>query len=127
MNSIPPLRRFTIYQLKSSDELHDIRFEPFEYLQQNGIKCDARNYDLIYSGHMRPHETLENLFYKFSMERPEDFRGHSLSMSDVIVVRERGKSTAYYVDRGFDFKQLEHFEKSSARSQENRGDLNHER
>ena len=126
MNSTPPLRRFSIYQLKSSDELDGIRFEAYEYLQKNGLTCDACNYDLIYSGHMRPHETLENLFYKFNMEHPEDFRGHSLSVSDVIVVRERGKNTAYYVDR-VGFKELEHFEKSSARSQDSRTDRNQER
>ena len=57
---------------------------------------------------------------------PEDFRGHSLSVSDVIVVRERGKNTAYYVDR-VGFKELEHFEKSSARSQDSRTDRNQER
>lgn len=112
-------RQFSIYQLKHSDELHDIRFEPYDYLHKNGIPCDIRNYDLVYSGHMRPHETLENLFQKFNIERPEDFKGHSLSVSDVIVVRERGKSTAYYVD-SIGFKQLDRFEKNPARTRESR-------
>jgi hypothetical protein len=112
-------RRFSIYQLKNSDELHDIQFEPYGYLQQNGIPCDIQNYDLMYSGNMRPHETLENLFYKFNTEHPKDFRGHSLSVSDVVVVRERGKSTAYYVD-SVGFKQLDHFEKSHERTRESR-------
>ncbi len=112
-------RRFSIYQLKNSDELHDIQFEPYGYLQQNGIPCDIRNYDLMYSGHMRPNETLESLFYKFNTEHPEDFRGHSLSVSDVIVIRERGKSTAYYVD-SVGFKQLDHFGKSHERTRESR-------
>lgn len=115
----PPLRQFSIYQLKRSDELHDIRFEPYTYLHKNGIPCDIRNYDLVYSGHMRPHESLENLFQKFNMERPEDFKGHSLSVSDVIIVRERGKNTAYYVD-SIGFKQLDHFEKSRAKTRESR-------
>jgi hypothetical protein len=112
-------RCFSIYQLKHSDELHNIRFESYDYLRKNGIPCDIRNYDLMYSGHMRPHETLENLFYKFNTEHPKDFRGHSLSVSDVVVVRERGKSTAYYVD-SVGFKQLNHFEKSRARTRESR-------
>jgi hypothetical protein len=112
-------RQFSIYQLKHSDELHGIRFESFDYLQKNGIPCDIRNYDLIYSGHMRPHETLENLFHKFNMERPEDFKGHSLSVSDVIVVRERDKRTAYYVD-SIGFKQLDRFEKNQAKTRESR-------
>jgi len=114
-----PQRRFSIYQLKSSDDLHDIRFEPYNYLQQNGIACDIRNYDLMYSGPMRPHETLENLFYKFNMEHPADFKGHSLSVSDVVVVREHDKSTAYYVD-SVGFKQLDRFEKSHTRARESR-------
>lgn len=115
----PSQRRFLIYQLKRSDDLHGIRFESFDYLMKNGIKCDIRNYDLVYSGHMRPNETLENLFYKFNMERPEDFKGHSLSVSDVIIVKERGKSIAYYVD-SFGFKQLDHFERGHVRTPESR-------
>jgi hypothetical protein len=122
----PSQRRFSIYQLKRSDGLHGIRFESFDYLQKNGIPCDIRNYDLVYSGHMRPNETLENLFYKFNMERPEDFKGHSLSVSDVIVVKERGKNSAHYVD-SFGFKQLEHFEKKHSRVPESRNARDNER
>ena len=119
-------RQFSIYQIKRSDKLHDIRFESFNYLQKNGIPCDIRNYDLVYSGHMRPHESLENLFHKFNMERPEDFKGHSLSVSDVIVVQEHGKSTAYYVD-SIGFKQLDRFEKSPAKIRESRDTRDFER
>ena len=122
----PPLRQFSIYQLKRSDKLHDIRFESFNYLQKNGIPCNTRNYDLVYSGHMRPHETLENLFQKFNLESPEDFKGHSLSVSDVIVIREHDKSTAHYVD-SIGFKELEHFEKSPAKTRESRDTRDFER
>lgn len=121
-----PQRQYSIYQLKRSDNLHGIRFESFDYLQKNGIKCDIRNYDLIYSGDMRPNETLENLFYKFNMEHPEDFKGHSLSVSDVVVVKERGKSTAHYVD-SIGFKQFDHFEKSAVRTSDNRNERDPER
>jgi hypothetical protein len=114
-----PQRRFSIYQLKRSDNLRGIHFESFDYLQKNGIKCDIRNYDLVYSGYMRPNETLESLFYKFNMEHPEDFKGHSLSVSDVVVVKERGKSTAHYVD-SLGFKQLDRFERDYVRTPENR-------
>ena len=119
-------RQFLIYQLKRSDDLHGIRFESFDYLQKNGIRCDIRNYDLVYSGHMRPNETLENLFYKFNMERPADFKGHSLSVSDVVVVKERGKSTAHYVD-SFGFKQVDRFERSHGNTRENRDARDYER
>lgn len=112
-------RQYSIYQLKRSDDLHGIRFETFDYLQKNGIKCDIRNYNFVYSGDMRPNETLESLFYKFNVEHPEDFKGHSLSVSDVVVVKERGKSTAYYVD-SIGFKQVDHFEKSPVRTPESR-------
>ena len=121
-----PQRQYSIYQLKRSDNLHGIRFESYDYLQKNGIKCDIRNYDLVYSGHMRPKETLENLFYTFNMERPEDFKGHSLSVSDVIVVKERGKCTAHYVD-SFGFKQLDSFEKKHSRAPESRNARDFER
>ena len=121
-----PQRQYSIYQLKRSDDLHGIRFESYEFLQKNGIKCDIRNYDLVYSGDMRPNETLENLFYKFNMEHPEDFKGHSLSVSDVVVIKERGKSTAHYVD-SIGFKQVDHFEKSSVRTPESRNTRDIER
>jgi hypothetical protein len=119
-------RQFSIYQLRRSDDLHGIRFESFDYLQRNGIPCDIRNYDLVYSGHMRPNETLESLFYKFNMKHPEDFQGHSLSVSDVVVIKERGKSTAHYVD-SFGFKQVDRFEKSPVRTQESRNTRDFER
>lgn len=112
-------RQYSIYQLKRSDDLHGIRFESFDYLQKNGIKCDIRNYDLVYSGHMRLNESLESLFYKFNMEHPADFKGHSLSVSDVVVVKERGKCTAHYVD-SIGFKQVDHFEKSPVKAPESR-------
>lgn len=115
----PSQRQYSIYQLKRSDDLHGIRFESFDYLQKNGIPCDIRNYDLVYSGNMRPNETLENLFYKFNMEHPEDFKGHSLSVSDVIVVKERGVNTAHYVD-SIGFKQVDRFEKSPVKTPESR-------
>ncbi len=121
-----PQRQFSIYQLKRSDDLHGIRFESYDYLQKNGIKCDIRNYDLMYSGNMTPNETLENLFYKFNMEHPEDFKGHSLSVSDVVVVKERGKSIAHYVD-SIGFKQVDHFEKKHSRAQESRNARDMER
>ena len=119
-------RQYSIYQLKHSDELHGIRFESYDYIQKNGIKCDIRNYDLVYSGDMWPNETLENLFYKFNIEHPEDFRGHSLSVSDVIVVKERGKSTAHYVD-SIGFKQVDRFEKSPSKTPKSRNTRDIER
>lgn len=121
-----PQRQYSIYQLKRSDDLHGIRFESYDYLQKNGINCDIRNYDLVYSDDMRPNETLESLFYKFNMEHPEDFKGHSLSVSDVVVVKERGKSTAHYVD-SIGFKQVDRFEKSTVRTVESRNERNPER
>ncbi len=114
-----PQRQYSIYQLKRSDNLHGIRFESYEYLQKNGINCDIRNYDLVYSGDMKLNETLEDLFYKFNMEHPKDFKGHSLSVSDVVVVKERGKSTAHYVD-SIGFKQVDNFEKGPVRTPESR-------
>jgi hypothetical protein len=75
---------------------------------------------------MKLNETLEDLFYKFNMEHPEDFKGHSLSVSDVVVVKERGKSTAHYVD-SIGFKQVDRFDKSSVRISDNRNERDFER
>ena len=111
LRNTPVKSNYEIYQLKSGDENHDIRFEPLNQLAERGIKPDFNNYDKVYEGSISGgavDEKLDNLFVKFNSERPEDFTGHSMSVSDVVVL----DSTAYYVDRvGFqplrDFKPAE--------------------
>lgn len=93
---------FEIYQLKSVDETRNIRFEPFARLAEQGLQPDFANYDKVYEGDnsmlsMSDNSTpnkLEALFEKFNNARPDDFKGHSLSVSDVVVMENK----AYYVD-----------------------------
>ena len=104
-----PVQTYEIYQLKSGDEMHDIRFEPLESLAKRGGKPDFANYDKVYEGNAANlsgdlGEKLESLYEKFNLDRPEDFKGHSLSVSDVVVLEDK----AYYVD-DVGFKPLEDF------------------
>lgn len=107
---------FEIYQLKKSDDNIYIRFESLERLAELGQKPDFSNYDKVYEGDMSTvnargdtvGDKLEAVFVKFNLERPEDFKGHSLSVSDVVVMDDK----AYYVDSvGFqplkEFKPIE--------------------
>lgn len=89
---------FTIYQLKRGDETRDYRFEPYERLQAVGKAVDPANYDLIYTAPLAPDMTLESIFERFNLDRPADFKGHSLSVSDVVVLHQSGQNTAHYVD-----------------------------
>ncbi len=106
----PPLPHadYAIYQLKGGDETRDLRFEPYDRLTQQGQKPDMAKYDLVYEGSMADvtdnpdlRVQLEAIYRKFNLERPDDFTGHSLSVSDVVVVRDQ----AFYVD-SFGFKPL---------------------
>lgn len=93
---------FEIYQIKKSDDNIYIRFEPLERLAELGQKPDFSNYDKIYEGDISAvtvrgdtiGDKLEAIFVKFNLDRPEDFKGHSLSVSDVVVMDDK----AYYVD-----------------------------
>lgn len=93
---------FEIYQIKKSDENIYIRFEPLERLAELGQKPDISNYDKVYEGNISMlnidseniGDKLEAVFDKFNRDRPNDFTGHSLSVSDVVVMNDK----AYYVD-----------------------------
>ena len=90
--------QYRIYQLKSDDALRDCRFVSLSALEKQNMKVDPDNYELVYSAKL-PHEmTLEDIYTKFNMDRPHDFTGHSLSVSDVVVLNKGGKETAYYCD-----------------------------
>lgn len=105
-----PVKTFEIYQLRRVDETRDVRFEPYERLTKAGLKPDFKSYDKMYEADVsmlsgkNTGEKLESAFYVFNQERPEDFKGHSLSVSDVVVLDD----TAYYVD-SVGFKPLKDF------------------
>ena len=99
---------FSIYQLKDGDETRDYRFEPYDRLQAAGLAVDRANYELVYTASLAPGTSLDDIFTRFNIDHPKDFKGHSLSVSDVVVLHQDGQDTAHYVDRG-DFKQIPEF------------------
>ena len=94
----PDRDSFSIYQLKRGDETRDLRFEPYDRLTAAGHAVDPANYDLIYSAPLAPGTNLEDIFTRFNIDHPKDFKGHSLSVSDVVVLHQNGQDTAHYVD-----------------------------
>lgn len=94
----PDKDTFSIYQLKRGDETRDYRFEPYDRLQAAGLSVEAVNYDLIYTAPLAPDMTLEDISVRFNIDHPKDFKGHSLSTSDVVVLHQNGQDTAHYAD-----------------------------
>ena len=99
---------FAIYQLKDDDSLRYIRFEGLERLQAEGNKVDRDNYNLVYEAELKPGTSLDDLYYQFNMQHPEDFRGHSMSVSDIVVLHQGDEDKAFYVDR-FGFTEVPEF------------------
>ena len=98
-NSEPEKDTFSIYQLKHGDETRDFRFEPYDRLQAAGKSVEQNNYELIYTAELTPGTSLEDIFTRFNIDHPKDFKGHSLSVSDVVVLHQNGRDAAHYVDR----------------------------
>ena len=109
-----PERSYTIYQLKQGDKNHYRRFQPYDRLAADGEKPEVGNYDKVYSSVMRPGDTLETLYEKFNLDHPADFRGRSLSVSDVVVIEQDGKAAAHYLD-SVGFRELDGFLKKPVR------------
>lgn len=115
----PDRDTFTIYQLKDGDALHYHRFEPLERLQAAGLSVEAANYERIYSAPLQKADTLEDIYTRFNIDHPEDFKGHSLSVSDVVVLHQSGNDRAFYVD-SFGFSEVPQFlEQQRAAEKEN--------
>ena len=94
----PDKDTFSIYQLKRGDETRNFRFEPYDRLAATGRTADRANYDLIYTAELTPGTSLEDIYTRFNIDHPKDFKGHSLSVSDVVVLHQNGQDTAHYVD-----------------------------
>ena len=90
--------RFGIYQLKDTEETRDIRFMAMDYLEMEGIPVSRENYTLVYTGELKAGMSLDDIFTEFNVDHPADFTGHSLSVSDVVVLHQDGENTSYYVD-----------------------------
>ena len=90
---------FSIYQVPAGPEGRDFRFRSYEELQAAGLAVDRKNYELVYTAPLDGKTTLENIYRTFNTDdRPADFRGHSLSVSDVVVINRGGKEEAHYCD-----------------------------
>ena len=108
---------YEIYQLKADADLHNIRFANIKFMNSHGIPIEADNYDKVYSGVIDDEnggrkkstgEVLEILYEKFNLRHPADFRGHSLSVSDVVTLHDNGVVTAHYCD-SYGFTQVPEF------------------
>ena len=112
--------KYGIYQLKHNPELDHLRFEGTESLKRMGITKDnfdaikPENYELIYVGNLSElqeqtqGETLEAIYEKFNIDHPEDYRGHSMAVSDIVVLHQNGENSAHFVD-SFGFTGLPDF------------------
>ena len=97
-SNTPDADRFSIYQLNDQPDNAYLRFTSLANIHKDGHAVDRRNYDLKYTAPLAPETTLEDIYTRFNIERPADFTGHSLSVSDVVVLHRDGKDTAHYVD-----------------------------
>ena len=105
----PAQPNFSIYQVPPGPEGRDFRYRSYEELQADGLSVDRKNYQLIYTAPLDKDTTLDEIYRRFNMEHPADYKGHSLSMGDIVVFRQDGKQTAYYVDEGADYRQVPEF------------------
>ncbi len=99
---------YSIYQLKRGEDMRDYSFASMDMLEKMGLTVNPDNYEKVYEAPKTAEDTLDSIYYRFNMEHPADFRGHSLSVSDVIVFHENGVDTAHYVD-SYGFKAIPDF------------------
>ena len=103
---------YAILQLRYSDETAHERFESLKGLKRQGIEPTIDHYEVIYVAPLLPYKDrdvmLESLYATFNVDHPEDFRGHSMSVSDVVALRENGAVTCHYVD-SIGYKELPGF------------------
>ena len=103
---------FAIYQVKHTDELRDIRYEGLEWIKSIGRTVQRDNYDLVYTAPLAPGDlkgsVLDNLEYRFNNEHPADYRHPSMSVSDIVAIKQDGKVSCHYCD-SFGFQQIPGF------------------
>ena len=112
-----PVGSFSIYQLKGGNETLDYRFEPLDSIHRNGLSVKPENYELVYEAPLTAKDNLESIYTRFNVDRPADFTGHSLSVSDIVVLHQGGKDTAHYCDRA-GFSEVPEFLRPAQKSRE---------
>ena len=85
-------KQFGIYQITERDPEHDYRFMGLDYVEKKGITVTRADYDLIYAAPLTEKDTLDGIYERFNIQRPADFTGHSLSVSDVVVLNDAVRS-----------------------------------
>ena len=122
-----PADSFIIYQLRGSDDTAQLRFMNAEYLEKKGLSIEKGNYAAVYAGNLDrrgdTQDRLDALYETFNIRRPEDFKGHSLSVSDIVALKQNGVVSCHYVDsRGFkalpDFLKPENYLKNAEMAME---------
>lgn len=112
-----PVGSFSIYQLKGGNETLDYRFEPLDAIHRNSLSVKPENYELVYEAPLTEKDNLESIYTRFNVDRPADFTGHSLSVSDIVVLHQDGKDTAHYCDRA-GFSEVPEFLQPAQKSRE---------
>ena len=101
--------RFTIWQIREGSPADAFEFMGMDYIRQKGMEIRPEDYREVYVGALVPGTTLEDLYVQFNVPKmPEDFTGHSLSVSDIVVIHKNGEDHAFYVDR-FDYEEVPEF------------------
>lgn len=91
-------KQLGIYQITARDPEHDYRFMGLDFVRKKGMTVARADYDLIYTAPLTEKDTLDGIYERFNIQRPADFTGHSLSVSDVVVLNDGNTVKAYYVD-----------------------------
>ena len=91
-------KQFGIYQITARDPEHDYRFMNLDFVKRHGMEVNCADYELVYTEPLTEKDTLEAIYERFNIQRPADFTGHSLSVSDVVVLNDGKSLKAYYVD-----------------------------
>ena len=90
--------RFEIYQIPIGSEARDLKFVPMDEMKRNFNEISRDNYAMVYNAPLKEGDTLDGLYEKFNIDPPTDYAGHSLSISDVVVMHQNHEDKAYYVD-----------------------------
>lgn len=106
--SAPEKDTFQIYQLKRGEKTRELQFESYDRLKESGQTLNPDHYVKVYEAELTEGLSLEDIYTRFNIDHPKDFYGHSLSVSDVVVLHKDGKDTAHYVDR-FGYKEAPEF------------------
>ena len=101
-------RTFGIYQIKDDSPGENYAFMNMRFIESHGMQIKKEDYKLVYVGELLGNMSLDDIFERFNIDRPKDFHGHSLSVSDIVVLNDGEKVTAHFVD-SISFEQLDSF------------------